>query len=162
VLIRLETPFVDVRASDLSLAIGLEPLPALKTLEASIGGWDVELRLLGCSHQAFLRARGISWSETVACRPGVDGDLPERRTERGSFGTYAFHARVEVLDHGRAAAIAEAASSDPHGLVGVFGRPAGAFTALRLREDAGGVAWTTWHAYPQSEEIVVTESRLAR
>ncbi|MBA2515850.1 MAG: DUF2617 family protein [Solirubrobacterales bacterium] len=161
-LIRLDAPYVDVRASDLSLAIGLEPLPALQTLLVSVGGWGVELRLLGCSHQTLVRAPGISWSETVACRPGVAGDLPERRTERGSFGTYSFQAQVEVLDHGRGAAVAEAASTDPHGLVGLFGGPAGAFTALRLREQETGVAWTTWHAYPQSDELVITESRLAR
>lgn len=162
-LIRLQTPYVDVRASDLSLAIGLGPLPALRTLPVSLGGWNVELRLLGCSHQALVQAPGLSWSETVACRPGVAGLLPERRTERGPFGVaYWFEAGVEVLDPGRAAAVSRAASTDPRGLVGVFGRPVGAFTALRLREAPGGVAWTTWHAYPQSGELVVTESRLTR
>lgn len=162
-LIRLRTPYADVRASDLSLAIGLEPLPALQTLTVPIAGWDVELRLLGCSHQALLHGPGADLSETVACRPGVGGDLPECRTERGAFGAYSFRARLEVLDPQRTAAVTEAASRDPRGLVGVFGRPAGAFTALRLRDEpAGGVAWTTWHAYPQSAELVVTESRLTR
>lgn len=159
-LIRLQAPFADVRASDLTLSIGLEPLPALETLRTAIGAWDVELRLLGCSHQAMVQAAGRSWSETVACRPGTAGELPERRTERGPLGTYSFSARVEALDLEQGAAIAREASADPHGLVGLFGRPAGAFTALRLRAVPGGVAWITWHAYPQSRELVVTESRL--
>lgn len=161
-LIRLDTPYADVRASDLSLTIGLDPLPALETLEVFLGDWGVELRLIGCSHQALLEAPGVSWSETVACRPGVAGDLPEHRTERGSFGLYAFEATVEPLDPRRASAAAEMASVDPLGLVGVFGRPEGAFTALRLRERSDGVSWTTWHAYPQTQELVVTESRLTR
>jgi len=161
VLTRLEAPFADVRASDLSLAIGLEAQPALRTLEVAVAGLTVELRLLGCSHQALLRAPGRSWSETVACRPGVSGRLPEQRTERCAFGTYVFRAHVERLECERAMAIARSAAADPLGLAGVFGRPAGAFTALKLRERPGEVAWTTWHAYPQSEELVVTESRLA-
>lgn len=161
-LIRLQAPYADVRASDLSLAIGLEPLPALQTLAVALEGCRIELRLLGCSHQALLHAPGKSWSETVACRQGVAGDLPERRTEHGSFGTYSFAARVDTLDPGRATAALLAASADPRGLVGVFGRPAGAFTALRLREHPGGVTWTSWHAYPQTRELVSTESRLER
>lgn len=159
-LIRLQAPFADVRASDLSLAIGLAALPALESLDVALDGCSVELRLLGCSHQALLRAPGKAWSETVACRPGVTGDLPGRHTEDGPFGAYAFQARVETLDSDRAAAVVRAASGDPRGLVGVFGRPAGAFTALRLSERDGAVTWTTWHAYPQSAELVVTESRL--
>jgi hypothetical protein len=40
--------------------------------------------------------------------------------------------------------------------------PPPAFTALAARSlgaDAS-VAWTTWHGYPQSGELVITESRL--
>lgn len=161
-LIRLDAPYADVRASDLSLALGLEPLPALETLNVELGSWAIELRLLGCSHQALLQTPDGDWSETVACRPGVAGELPASRTERAAGGTYAFAAQLEPLDPQRGALIADEASEDPLGLVGVFGGPEGAFTALRLREEAAGVAWTTWHAYPQSGELVITRSAVTR
>jgi hypothetical protein len=163
VLIRLDTPYADVRARDLSLAIGLEPVPALQTLELRVGTWEVELRLLGYSHQVLVRMPATTiWSETVAGRPDVPGSLPRRRTERGGFGAYAFESRVDLLDAEVASHALHAASADPRGLAGLFTGPEGAFTALGLDEQRAGVTWTTWHAYPQSEELVVTTSRLFR
>jgi hypothetical protein len=152
-LIRLELPFADVRAGDLVLALGEPAQPALETL--TVG--RVELRLLGCSHQVLVDG-GEALSETVACLPGVPGDLPDG----AAAGRYAFAARVERLDapayEARAAGLLAGAASDPATLAGLFpSEGATAFTVLRLRE---GLAWETFHGYPQTGEIVVTEGRL--
>lgn len=167
-LFEVRQPYVDVSAHDLSLTLGAAVAPALETMTATIGGLDVELRLLGCSHQALVGG-GEVLSETVACVPGVAGSLPGRRTDGG----YDFRARVERLDPeaygARAAELLARAAADPHALAGVFAAAPGAdgsgqpaFTALAAHPPASGagVAWTTWHGYPQTGEIVVTASRL--
>ncbi len=65
-------------------------------------------------------------------------------------------------------------AGDPRALVGVFApspgaadgplRPAPAFTALAASpsRSGDGIAWTTWHGYPQNGELVVTSSSLER
>jgi hypothetical protein len=65
---------------------------------------------------------------------------------------------VTPLDHS-AAAIAQAVGADPRGLVGVFAGDA--FTALRAEPHGAGVRWETWHAYPQTGELVHTTGALA-
>lgn len=168
-IVRLELPYADVRAGDLVHALGDDPMPALDALTARAGDWDVELRLLGCSHQALVNG-GVELSETVSCRPGVPGHLPAEAAGGTRGGHYAFRARVETLDPAGYAARAEAVLADARrdrcALAGLFPAPAGiepggpAFTALRLQAAAGQVAWTTWHGYPQTGELVITESRL--
>lgn len=165
-IVRLELPFADVRAGDLCHTLGEAPEPGLETLTAQAGPWHVELRLLGCSHQALVDGGG-ELSETVACRPGRAGALPAHRRGGAATGDYAFRARVERHTPGayaaRAEAVLEAVADDAEALAGVFPSPDGlAFTALRLRAQAGCVAWTTWHGYPQTGELVLTESRLER
>jgi hypothetical protein len=173
VLVEVRQPYVDVSARDLSLTLGAPAAVALEVLRARVGGFEVELRLLGCSHQALVEGpRGLS--ETVACVPGVAGSLPPRRT----VGGYDFRARVERFAGGgyaaRAAAVLAAASDDPLALAGLFAAAPGvgragrgslpAFTALAIAPAAPGgvISWTTWHGYPQSAEIVVTCSTLER
>ncbi len=102
VLFEVRQPYVDVSAHDLSLTLGATIAPALETLTATLGGLEIELRLLGCSHQALVDG-GAVLSETVACVPGVAGSLPQRRTDGG----YDFRARVER--HGPEAYAARAA-----------------------------------------------------
>jgi hypothetical protein len=167
VLIEVRQPYVDVSAQDLSLTLGAPAAPALETLRVTIGGLRIELRLLGCSHQALVDA-GAVLSETVACVPGVAGSLPDRRTD----GAYDFRAHVERLGPeaygARARDVLARAAAGPHALAGVFAAAPGsghavlpAFTALAARPLAAeGVAWTTWHGYPQTGEIVVTASSL--
>ena len=169
-LIEVRQPYVDVKAGDLSLTLGAPAAPALETLRATLGAHEIELRLLGFSHQALVDG-GARLSETVACIPGVAGMLPPRRTD----GAYDFRARVEP--HGpaayrsRARAVLARAADDPLALAGLFAQAPGddaasdgampAFTALAVAPlCAGGITWTTWHGYPQSGEIVVTTSRL--
>ena len=171
-LIEVRQPYVDVSAHDLSLTLGAAAAPALEVLRATVGGFEIELRLLGCSHQALVEG-AVSLSETVACVPGVSGSLPQRRTDGG----YDFRARVERhagdAYAARAAAVLARATEDPLALAGLFAAAPGsggdggaalpAFTALAVappRAGAGGIAWTTWHGYPQTGEIVVTASRL--
>jgi hypothetical protein len=168
VLIEVRQPYVDVSAHDLSLTLGAPAAPALETLRATIGGVELELRLLGCSHQALVDG-GAVLSETVACVPGVAGSLPDRRTD----GSYDFRAIVERLRPAayaaRAREVLASAAAGPHALAGVFAAAPNAgdhalpaFTALAARPLAGaeGIAWTTWHGYPQTGEIVVTSSSL--
>ena len=106
--------------------------------------------------------------------PGVSGSLPQRRTDGG----YDFRARVErhaaSAYAARAAAVLARASEDPLALAGLFAAAPGAegdagaalpaFTALAVAplRSGAGIAWTTWHGYPQSGEIVVTASSLER
>jgi hypothetical protein len=163
-LVRLDLPYADVRAGDLRHSIGGDPLPALDTLVADTPLWRVELRLLGCSHQALVDG-GEEICETVACEPGRDGALPPHSRGGARTGDYAFRARVEHLTpsayEARAEALLAVAANDPRALVGVFPSDGGAaFTALRLDALPGQVAWSTWHGYPQTGELVVTESRL--
>jgi len=168
VLIEVRQPYVDVSAHDLSLTLGAPAARALETLELTIAGFEIELRLLGFSHQALIDG-GAVLSEMVACVPGVAGSLPHRRTD----GAYDFRARVERLEPeayvARARDVLARTAAGAHSLAGVFaaapdaGDPAlPAFTALTARPltDATGIAWTTWHGYPQTGEIVVTTSSL--
>lgn len=169
-LIEVRRPYVDVSAHDLSLTVGAPAQPAIEVLRLRAGGYAIELRLLGCSHQALVEG-GAELSETVACVPGVSGTLPARRSDGG----YDFRARVEQHPSAgayaaRAAALLASVADDPRALAGVFAAapvqapPAPAFTALAARplSCGAGIAWTTWHGYPQSGEIVVTCSRLQR
>ena len=54
-------------------------------------------------------------------------------------------------------------ADDPYALVGVFPGDVDAVTALAVRPDppAGTLAWRTWHAYPQTNELVLTETVVA-
>lgn len=157
----IDTRFADSRAADLSLAHGLRPLPALGTHRVVLPGLELELRVLGASHQVVLG----DWTETVACLPDRPGALPAR--EETVVGGYLvrFEAVCHRLDDdelaARVTAITSACAADEHSLVGEFPGSPLAVTALRARPVAGatgGATWTTWHAYPQAGELVETVS----
>jgi len=163
--VALVTPYADVRAADLVLALDAPAAPALGVLRLEIAGVDVELRLLGHSHQVAVSADGLALRETVACRPGLPGDLPDHRSARQGPHRYAFAATIDSLDRAAAAAVAQRVAADPNGLVGVFPGEDGAFTALRAGPAATpgtGVSWETWHVYPQSGELVHTTGTVVR
>lgn len=128
------------------------------------GTVSVELRILGCSHQALVRTGGGLLSEVVACLPGGPRDLPRSLSRPGAHGDYAFSSAVLALsrpEHERhARAVLEEVDADPDGLVGVFPGLAHAFTAVRWRGCGSRLSWETWHSYPQSGEIVHTTSTL--
>ncbi len=165
----LTVPYADVRAADLTLELGLAPVPALEVLRVPLGLGVLELRLLGHSHQARAELPGAAFSETVRCAPGARGGLPARSADTAGPWAYAFFAAVEPLDPRALQALAARVAADPHGLGGNFGADPGALTALRAapRPDAGagagaaaGLAWETWHAYPQSGELVRTRAEV--
>jgi hypothetical protein len=155
---RIDSRFVDSRAADLSLSYGLRPLPALSTLQVTLPGIEVELRVLGASHQVLVGA----WSETVACLPDRTGALPEHEETVVDGLRVRFAARCHRMPRdeftARVAAIVRDSETDERVLVGEFPGAPDAVTALRAWPEAGGAAWRTWHAYPQAGELVETLS----
>jgi hypothetical protein len=152
----IDTRFADSRAADLSLAHGLAPLPALGTHSVTLAGMTVELRVLGASHQVVVG----DWSETVACLPDRPGALPS--SDERVVGDYrvTFEARVDrPADFTETVSeIVASCAADPHALVAEFPGSPLAVTALAAATHGDGVAWQTWHAYPQAGELVWTSS----
>jgi len=165
VLVTLDTPYADTTAADLSFTLGSPELPALHVLDLARSGHDgLTLRLLGASHQVVLRGVGRQIIETVACLPGRRPALPSTVDDEAS--DYRFIARVLRLRpaelSSRVAALRHELADDPYALVGIFPGDPDAATALRADTAvAGGRAgsgWRTWHAYPQTGELVETET----
>jgi hypothetical protein len=159
VLVTLDAPYVDTSAADLSLTLGGPERPALHVRELSLpGGLTVRLRLLGASHQVVCG----QLTETVACLPGRPPHLPGALHDDAAG--YRFTATVLRPDgdglRTRVAALRAELAGDPYALVGVFPGDVDAVTALSVRPDPpdGTVAWRTWHAYPQTNELVLTET----
>ncbi|MGD9485117.1 DUF2617 family protein [Streptomyces sp. TRM70308] len=164
-LTTLNTAYTDTRAGDLAWALGREPLPALATRDLELSGAQVQLRLLGASHQVLLGEDGGRCSETVACMPGSSSPLPIGVSRRLGTWEYEFAARVETLSHtsftGRARELLALVADHPHGLAGTFPGDPYAFTALLVQRVGHQVSWRTWHAYPQERRLVATRSRVA-
>jgi hypothetical protein len=154
-LTTLQTTYTDTRAGDLAWCLGSQQLPALAVLDLRIGPTDLQLRLLGASHQC---------SETVACLPGRRSPLPARVAGRLQCWEYEFAARVESLQGQsfarRAQELLALVENHPHGLAGVFPGDPTAFTALLAGGGEREIYWRTWHAYPQEERLVCTRSSL--
>ncbi|MEU5788377.1 DUF2617 family protein [Micromonospora purpureochromogenes] len=165
-LVRIDTPYVDTSAADLGLALGDPELPALAVREVDLpGGIRLRLRLLGASHQVVLPTPTGGLTETVACLPGRPPHLPG--TLHDEPNGYRFTATVLRPPAGelrsRVAALRAELTDDPYALVGVFPGDPDAVTALAVRPDPpdGSVGWRTWHAYPQTNELVLTETVVA-
>lgn len=159
----LEVAFADVCARSLGWALGLPPCPALATLVVERAGWpEVELRLLGASHQVLVHADGaLLCSETVACDLADGRPLPER----SEAGRYEFQSDVQRLDPTAFVAavdrVVTALDDRDDALVGHFPGSPHATTGLAVELVAPHqLAWRSWHAYPQSGELVRTRSRL--
>ncbi|MEU4565987.1 DUF2617 family protein [Micromonospora sp. NPDC023956] len=169
-LVSLDAPYVDTSAADLSLALGGPELSALYVLDLDLpGGRRIRLRLLGASHQVLLRGSApagtpgtVVLAETVACLPGRRPDLPSE-VHQPADG-YSFTATVLRPEPGglssRVAALRADLADDPHALVGVFPGDPDAVTALAVVPDPASdtVRWRTWHAYPQTNELVLTNT----
>jgi hypothetical protein len=176
-LTTLQTEYTDTRAGDLAWRLGKEPLPALAVvdLDLDLGGdsrrhdrVQVQMRLLGASHQVLIGACGGECSETVACMPGSRTPLPFGVAERVGMWDYEFAARVETLSRssfaGRAQELLDLVADHPNGLAGRFPGDPHAFTAMLVQRDPdheGEVHWRTWHAYPQEGRLVATRSRVS-
>ena len=73
----ISAPFVDTAADELIWTLTHPPIDPLATRTVSVAGTEVGLHVLGASHQVILRSGGNELVETVACLPGVGGDLPD-------------------------------------------------------------------------------------
>lgn len=164
-LVELDGVFVDTRARDLTLTLDADDQPALATCTGRLGPFDVQLRLLGASHQVVVEARGERLRETLACLPGVEPSLPTHR-ERSD---YTFGSDVWICDEESMRTIVDrlerqvqATDERSLGLIGSYpGRPL-AVTAVRAQLDPARdeLRWETWHTYPQSGEVVHTVSTM--
>jgi len=156
----IAVPFADSRAADLSLAYGLHRLPALGTHRVARPGGRLELRVLGASHQVVLEVGDTRWSETVACLPGRGGPLPAREDVVLDGLTARFEARCRQLAPAtlaaRVQALRDRCEQHPDALVGTFPGSPLAVTAVLV--DSLATGWRTWHAYPQTGELVETRS----
>lgn len=163
-LTTIHTAYSDTRTADLAWALGREPMPSLATLDLELAGAQVQLRVLGASHQVLLRCRGGTCSETVACIPGSRTPLPLGVSKRLDGFEYEFAARVESLTpgsfSGRAQELLALVAEHPQGLAATFPGAPDAFTALLAQCRDGGVHWRTWHSYPQEGRLVATRTRV--
>lgn len=141
-------------------ATGLAPVKPLAKKPVACGPVTVELCVLGASHQVLVG----DFSETVAC--GLAGGEPV--PAQSLAGPYAFRSKRECFGEAAYAAtvngLVEQLRGDRSAIVAGFPGSELAVTALRAEfaedADSSAVRWTTWHAYPQTGELVTTESRL--
>lgn len=160
-LVTLATPYADTTAADLSFGWGLPAQPALHVLRLpASGGVTVELRLLGASHQVRLSHGGDQISETVACLSGRVPALPSTVDHDGYRFTARVHRLTDAAFAHRVADLRTAASADPYSMVGVFPGSPQAVTVLTATPHAAGIGWRSWHAYPQSGELVETATEV--
>lgn len=179
-LTTLQTSYTDTSAGDLAWCLGKDALPALAVLDRSLGGGgsdpvdpadpanpgvQVQMRLLGASHQVILDSPLGRCSETVACMKGSTDPLPFGVAKRVAGWDYEFAARIETLSRGsfagRAQELLALVADHPNGLAGTFPGDPHAFTAMLVQYGDDTVRWRTWHAYPQENRLVATRSRLS-
>lgn len=158
--------YADTSAAQLSLGLGLPVLDAYAELTVPLAEGNLELRLLGNSHQVVLRTPTVECSEVVACLPQQVGGLPERAAQAYDGSDYAFRSSVCVRDPdalaAEAARLIEEYQDQAAALIGVFPGSPSAVTAVAVRPMPSGVGWRTWHLYPQTGEIVTTTSKVRR
>jgi hypothetical protein len=159
----LEVPYSDTSADQLSLSFGEPLLPALSTVRCRFTHVDLTLRLLGASHQVGVVTPHAELVETLACLPGRPNELPATlQTPEVSF-----RCRTERHTARSLSALADEVSlraSGPHALIGRYPGSPDAFTAIIAADLGDRARWDTWHAYPQTGDVVITSSvfRVAR
>lgn len=133
-------------------------------LELPVAGGTLQLGVLGSSHQACLVTGGRRCIEVVACDGGPGSGLPSEATRRMGQVAYAFKATVRSLDGQALAAAVDGLVSryedDPSALVAVFPGSPHAATILAADMLGRSVGWCTWHAYPQTGELVETHTEV--
>ena len=160
---RLDGPYLDASADHLVWQLDAPLQPALARRRVERPSWTIDLRLLGASHQVVLRSAagrraGVTCSELVACRPGIRGNLPAAVVEERLGLRYGFRSSVESLGDDELAdradgLVARLAGRDD-ALVGAFPGSPHALTAIDVTRDG----WRTWHVYPQSGQVVTTQT----
>lgn len=156
----ISVPFVDTAADDLVWTLTHPLVDPLATRTVRVAGAEVELHVLGASHQVVLRSGEGELVETVACLPGVDGGLPGSTTRPG-MGDYRFGSTVEAVSRTelsrRVERLHREVADSTGGLLVAFPGDPLAVTALHLTPGSGRpLRWRTWHSYPQSGELVTT------
>ncbi|GAA2723168.1 DUF2617 family protein [Actinocorallia aurantiaca] len=155
----LDVPYRDTSAGALAFALDEPRLEALAVRDLAVAGLDVQLRLLGASHQVV--AGPVT--ETVACLPGRAGELPCAVERLLDGWAYAFTARTRrPADFSAELARVERLLDRPDALSGVFPGAPGALTGIVLDPLPRGAAWRTWHTYPETGELVETTTRMVR
>lgn len=164
-VVAIETPYVDTAASQLTWVLGREPLGAVACSRPRVREARAELRVLGASHQVLVRGSGATYSETVACLPGQAAELPPRACGEVEGWHYVFDSAVEAWDEqpftDRVRELIATLGDQPGALVASFPGSPLAVTALAMTEDGPPhLGWRTWHAYPQTYEIVTTTTQV--
>ena len=170
----LSVPYRDVSASNLSWSLEAPDQPPLHAERHTVGALEVEVRILGASHQILVHTGSrLLCRETVACRADVPCLLPVAM-EKELEGGYQYEVRCEVrsVDVERfsswATALRDYAGDLPDSVVALFPDIPDAVTAVvvePLPSTLHGVLWRTWHTYPHPEghgEIVATRTVLHR
>ncbi|MFT4202004.1 DUF2617 family protein [Gordonia sp. (in: high G+C Gram-positive bacteria)] len=152
------------RAAALTLSLDVGEQPALTHRRARLGGFDVDLRLLGSSHQVVVTGRHEPLRETLADLPGEDPFLPTRwcrdgytfRADVAAHETSALRILVRLLGE-------QVGAPDSVGVLCTHDEPL-AVTAVRAAFDAADdvLRWETWHTYPAAGEVVYTASSVSR
>jgi hypothetical protein len=157
----LAVRYADTTPGSLSLSLDDPAHPALAELRLTLHSLPVTLRLLGASHQVEI-ADGDVLRETVACSPRRADPLPREHIATD----YRFSSITSASDAAALAARVDglrlALEDDPHALLGHYPGIRHAVTAIRARETVDGIAWDTWHSYPQTGQIVTTATHLRR
>ncbi|GAB3494329.1 DUF2617 family protein [Nocardiopsis coralliicola] len=160
-------PFADTAASDLVWTLAAPPAAAVAQAAAVLGGVRLELRVLAASHQVAAESGGTPLIETVACRPGAAGTRPGALPALIDDPARGYRFRCSIAVHrpdvlrDRVARLLTAVEQHPAAVAAVFPGDPAAATALTADAPAPGtVRWSTWHAYPQTGELVRTESHL--
>lgn len=159
----VDAPFTDTRAADLAWSITHPLIEPLAVRVVTLAGTRIELSVLGASHQVLLEHAAARLVETVACLPGECGGLPETRSPRiAGVARHSFASSVRRLDPAeftaRTTGVRDLLADRPDALVATFPGAPLAVTGL-LAVAAGPVLhWRSWHAYPQSGELVTTMS----
>ncbi|GIG71490.1 DUF2617 family protein [Phytomonospora endophytica] len=160
----LSVPYADTAPGQLSFALDLPELPALETRELAgvFDGGELTLRLLGASHQVVLRTPEGTLTETLACLTDRTPSLPPMVETRVAGMHYRFGVFVESPPTGDfgdvVSTLRQGVARSPYGLVGVFPGDDNAITALLVEPGHARVVWRTWHAYPQTGQLVVTRT----
>jgi hypothetical protein len=183
VQIELKVPYRDTTADDLVWRLGEPPCAALATLKLAVPGGQLELRLLGSSHQVIFAAGGTVISEVVACADTTDANRDRLHFDSGNRshpqpvalpaavgralpgGDYRFRSATHRLAPDRFGywvdGLVDRLAEHPAAIVGRFPGSPHAVTALLAGEAAGsgaGLRWRTWHAYPQDGRLVATST----
>lgn len=161
--IAVDVPFSDTRAADLAWSVTHGPVEPLVSRTVALAGARVRLCVLGASHQVVVDHGPTRFVETVACLPDVGGGLPAEAALRvPGTACYHFTSSVHRLDRAeftaRTTTVRDRLAEHPGALLAVFpGNPL-AITALLVAGAGPVLHWYTWHAYPQTGELVTTVS----